>query len=220
VSNKLSFIEVAGVVHEDPLGLERLKRWLSSLGFTAESKPAFVAVEYDPFYLSRLVAERSSFRTLVEREWPFLSKEDYTTLEKSLGYDGDAHVDIFPNSETIWLDEGRWGAAVESVATGLAKRRMQILCSSAKSIPQQCDGFLCRLSQKAWADAKANRSPNGDERDRLFSKLVTARANHQISNRAIAIVGASHARSKISDSFVSLVKADGIGCRIEILESC
>ena len=216
MSYQLSSIEVAGVNHQDPLGLGRLQAWLRSLGFTAESTPAFVAVEYDPTYFSRIVLQRSKFRELMGNKWPFLSADDHTTLEKSLGYEGDAHASIFPDSDTLWLDNDRWSDPV-SEASGYAQDRMRILCNCATSIAQEPDGFLCRLSQSVCAQAQANRSSAGDERDAQFAALVTGRTNNQPSNRAVAIVGASHARLKVSDSFVSKVRAAEIECRVQIL---
>ncbi len=50
-----------------------------------------------PTYFSRIVLQRSKFRELMGNKWPFLSADDHTTLEKSLGYEGDAHASIFPD---------------------------------------------------------------------------------------------------------------------------
>jgi hypothetical protein len=218
MSEQPSLIEVAGVTHEDPLGFGRLKRWLLGLGFSAKYEPAFVAVEYDIIHLSRIVAQRPSFGELVKQEWPFLCPEEYAMLEKSLGYEGDAHVDLFPNAETVWLDEGRQGSGIETALQTFAERRMEVLRLSAQSIPQQRKAFLPLLSQNVWAQAKANRLSRGDDRDRRFADMITARASNQSWDRAIVIVGASHTRQEVSDSFVRRVEAAGIICRITILE--
>ncbi|MBI2999827.1 MAG: hypothetical protein HYY46_15470 [Deltaproteobacteria bacterium] len=218
MSDERPLIEVAGVTHEDPVGARRLNGWLGGLGFGTRSMPAFVAVEYDSSHLPQIVAQRPSFRKLVEREWSFLLREDHAELERSLGYEGDAHTEIFPDSETLWLDEGRQG--VQKAVTEFAKQRLDVLRHSAESISQDCDRFLLRLSRQVCEEAKTNRLPTADERDERFASLVIARTRRQSWRRAVAIVGASHARHDVEGSFVRLVEAGGIRCRITMLDAC
>lgn len=207
-------IEVAGVLHADPLGLDRLRRWLLSLSFTDQPTPGFVAVEYKCSHLSQIVRQRTTFRELVEGQWPFLRPEDHTMFERSLGHDGDAHSDIFPYFETLWLDE----KLPDKELTEYAKRRLSDLRCYTNSISQKGEEFLLALSRKLWASAVDNRFDQPGERDTTWSELIINRARREVRERAVAIVGQMHARREISDAFVRRLEAAGICCRVRILD--
>ncbi len=206
-------IDVVGVVHQDPLGYPRLQGYLESLCSSREHKPDFVAVEYDQNYFKHIIDQRPKLRKLVEKEWPYLSAEDHTTLENSLGYEGDTHCRIFPDSSTVWLDKGRSDIKVEDVEQ-YAEHRIKMLRCCAASMSQDPNGFLCRLSRKVCDAARANRDQPGNDRDKKFAEMIRS----QLKNYAVVIVGASHARLDVQDSFVSIVQDLGIRCRIHILE--
>jgi hypothetical protein len=219
LSRREPTLEVAGVNHADPLGSPRLREWLLALDSTAKSTLRFVAVEYDASHLPEIVTQRPRFRDLVKREWPFLTPDDHTALERSLAYDGDAHRAIFPDVATVWLDQGRSDPGVEFEVATFAQGRLECLRRHARSLTPGRDDFLLRLSRSLWAGALADRRPIGDERDRRFADVViSACVEHQLLSRAIVVVGASHARPEVSDSFVSLVQAAGIPCRVTILD--
>lgn len=212
--NNCRSIVLVGVVHQDPLGLPRLQAFLERLCSLNEHKPDFIAVEYDPKSLCHIIDQRPKFRELAEKEWPFLSAEDLTTLENSLGFEGDTHHRIFPDSNTTWLDKGRSDIKFEDVEY-YAEDRIKILRDCAKSESRDPNGFLRRLSSKVCAEAKANRKPTGNYRDKQFAEII----KQQLSNYAVVIVGASHVRLDVQNSFASLVQDAGILCRIQILGS-
>jgi len=206
-------IEVAGVLHADPLGLDRLRSWLSSLSFTDQSTPGFVAVEYKCSHLSQIVRQRTTFRELVEGQWPFLRPEGHTMFERSLGHDGDAHRDILPYFKTLWLEEKLPGEELAEYA----KRRLSDLRFYTNSISQKDEEFLLELSRRLWDSAVNNRFDQPNKRDETWSELIIDRARCEVREHAVAIVGQMHARREIPDSFVYRLEKAKIRCRVKIL---
>lgn len=100
-------LKIAGIVHNDVLGRERLLKWLQETKTTEKSPPAFIAVEYDQEIFRRIQAQRPVFRRLAAEAWPGAPSSVLKAIEESLVYEGDLHETVFPGIETVWLDQGR-----------------------------------------------------------------------------------------------------------------
>lgn len=99
-----------GGVHNSLSCRDRLVSTLNDIS-ESERSVSFVAVEYDEntFY-NRILPLRDAIDECKKKN-PIFSKyvsdDEMHELASCIGYDGDAHMDIFPDVETVWLDEGR-----------------------------------------------------------------------------------------------------------------
>jgi hypothetical protein len=201
-------LRIAGINHFDPTIRQKLLKWLDDCS-SKYGKPDFVALEWDKKVFEGVKAKREEFQRLLMETWPAVSKTLLNTLTLSLGYEGDAHLEVYPDVEILWLDEGRKQSQVpedypkhyvETCARNLFKRYDKFL---GEWPDNECDSsVLARLSRAASAVPQTE----FDNRDAKFAGLIKS---HPVSGRhgwAIAIVGRDHARRNAGSMRVLLEK--------------
>ena len=63
-------ILIAGIVHYDVLGPDRLKKWFKGVLKTRGNFPEFVAVEWDEKIFDQIISQRTLIREYAKAEWP------------------------------------------------------------------------------------------------------------------------------------------------------
>lgn len=188
-------LHLIGINHYDPLGRGRLVECLTSLAMQHGAPPIFVAVEWDPMYFAQVKQQRPAFRNLARDELKVERNVVLDALELSLGYEGDAHRDVFPNVDTLWLDQGRQAGFI----TPYAQRRAGIYKSYLKHHSEvDEESILNTLSLEAWqaSDKAGHNLGDWDYRDELWLERVGSRLAGDPGEWAILIVGAGHTEEK------------------------
>ena len=116
-------ILIAGIVHFDVLGPDRLKKWFQKVLKIRKSFPEFVAVEWDEMIFNQIISQRSLIRKFAKASWTEAPSDFLDKIELSLGFEGDTHNSIFEKAETLWLDQGR-PVSDRSIVSEYAKDRM------------------------------------------------------------------------------------------------
>jgi len=208
-------VRVAGVVHNDLLGRERLLKWLREIKDLEKIPPLFVAVEYDESIFGLIRRQRPVLRKLAAEAWPSSSHSVLKLIEDSLAYEGDLHEIAFPAVETLWLDQGRT-VGDPTILSDYARDRLNIYKSfvldESKVIS---NATLLTMSLKAWEEG-SEPQPGGSDRDVKFTQVILDRLKGESRGWAIAIVGSNHA-SGVEGSMVSHLKSQGIECQVSQL---
>jgi hypothetical protein len=183
----------AGINHNDPFMRKELAEWLHDLKAQHKSDPCFVAVEWGKHAHSKVVDARDEFKELAKKAWPGVSDDLLTTLAEAMGYEGDAHREVWPELDPIWLDDDRPSTLkveyeLDNYAAGrLGIYKFRMGKADPVSDPQ---GALQRLSdaahvgQQAWAD---------NPRDESWAKQITAAiGNAPKCEWAVVICGSEH----------------------------
>lgn len=204
-------LHIAGVNHNDPLGRERLKKWLEKLSVINDKSPAFVAVEYDNNIFEQIKKQRKRFRQLLQNEWSFLSPVELDIVENSLAYDGDTHLEVFPNAEILWLDKNRnendtsWIDRYAEVQLNVYK---QYSFNKKPLFLNWLSGDVCRNTPTA---------SQSTSRDQKFARLILKKVSRNKSTWAIAIVGSDHTKKDIQGSMRCLLENAGLTCEVTVL---
>ena len=200
-------IYMAGVNHFDPLCRENLIKWFTELVAINDNPPAFIAVEYDKDHFEQIKKQRKRFRRLIQNEWPYLSSDKVDILQNSLGYEGDAHLQVFPAVELLWLDEGRQ-VNNKSIIINYAEDRLKIYAGSwSVSKPLS-------INQLSENIRKIEASGVSSDRDVEFARLIQQRISKGGGSWAIAVVGSSHASEKNQGSMRYLLEDAGLLCEV------
>jgi hypothetical protein len=199
-----------GIRHWDPLGRDRLIKALRALQKCHSEPPYFVAVEYDSQEFDRLRRQRSLFRNELSKKEPRLSEEELNVYELSLAYEGDAHQDLFPDSKTVWLDEGR-NAKIED----MDKRLLGWYVGICDKLGVSLAGSLEKISHDIGSEEDDSIEDPG--RDKKFAEVVKSELN-QKKEWAIVIVGRAHTNSKTQGSMANLLMRDGV--QFDMLDLC
>lgn len=200
-------LRIAGINHKDPAMRHRLIELLNEY-FAKYKTPDFIAVEWDENVFSAVLAKREELRGLLKGEWPNIPEKLLNTLVQSLGYEGDAHLDVYPNVDTVWLDQGRkdYGSDfTEKFAKWRLRDYRRFLGTCCIDSPHA----LSRLSESA---SKVD-CPRYDPRDRIFADAIRKRSILGGNDWAIAIVGDDHARTG-GGSMRDLLAAMGYKCEV------
>lgn len=201
-------LRIAGINHKDPAMRQRLIEWLARCS-TRFGQPDFVAVEWDMDVFESVKAKREEFRCLLRNEWPNFSESVLDTLMLSLGYEGDAHVAIYPTADTLWLDQGRKDYPRNFVAKCAAWRfRDYKKFLDARPGGSDDSAILCRISEGASVVA----APQYGTRDRKWAELIAQATAQGINNWAIAIVGNDHAVDD-DGSMRRILEETGYACK-------
>ncbi len=204
-------LHVAGVHHFDPSGPARLKAWLTGLSYEQKTPPAFVAVEYEESTFEQIRRQRPQFRQLLQREWPGAPPDLLEVLERSLAYEADTHLHVFPTVETFWLQHGM-AEAVPTYAQGRLLLYQSYL--GEDPLPADTTAALTLLRARAW---QRNDPPTrGNERDARWASLLWDRLRKGDGERAIVVVGANHA-SGYPGYLVPLLRERGGHCDVVFL---
>ena len=206
---------VAGIVHNDLFGRERLLRWLREIQDMEKTSPLFVAVEFDESIFCEIRKQRQKLRELAEEAWPNSCISVLKIIEDSLVYEGDLHELVFPSVETLWLDQGR-KVSDKSILSRFAHDRLNIYKSFVPSGSKALSKLtLLSMSIAAW-EIGAKPQPGGFERDVKFSHMILDRLKGEADGWAVAIVGSNHA-SDVEGSMVILLQNQSIKCQVNKL---
>jgi len=183
-------LRIAGINHFDPTMRSELIQWLNSCS-KRFGTPKFIAVEWDNEVFDGVRAERQQFRRLLAEAWQWISKSHLDTLTISLGYEADAHSDIYPDVEVLWLDQGR--VYPKDFVAKCAKNRLKQYEGFLQNWPTSTDNsnLLLRIRQRASNVPP----PQADARDKKWTELIKARLCDPRDSWAIAIVCSDHARA-------------------------
>ena len=208
---------LAGVIHNDPLGRDRIHYWLK--GIKESTPPAFVAVEWGETVFRLLEASRSGLGMKLQVRFPDVESDVIQTLADLLAYEGDSHKGIYPNADVIWLDDGRVcidkGKQLtnEEIANKVVQGRHSImeLWLSNRFQFDSSEKFLSQISSEVWTSSTR---PETSERDEKFAGLILSRI-HEDGWGAV-ITGAEHTEDKEGRMRYLLSQA-GQNCDVEIL---
>jgi hypothetical protein len=206
-------LKVAGVDHNDLLGRDRLLNWFYKIKQSEKNLPLFVAVEYDEGIFHRIRSQRPILRALAAQVWPGSPGSILEVVQDSLVYEGDLHKTVFPEVETLWLDQGRM-VDDPTIISNYAHDRLNIYKSF---VPREAtaltDDTLLTMSARAWKRAVP---PRASDRDEKLACVILDRLREQTAAWAIAVVGFSHA-AEIEDSMVLRLRSRGIECHVNQL---
>jgi len=204
-------LHAAGIAHGDPFGPSRLRHWLGSLRKTLPSPPAYIAVEFDQATFAAIKAQRPSFRRLASEAWPSASQSFIDLLAQAFGFEGDTHSLIYPEVNTLWLDQDRV-LEDDFRADQYAQQRIDLYRRALPGGPALDSNGLIALSLTIWRSVDA--PPRRDNRrDILFANHIYRETQESNAAWAIAIVGARHASSE-EGSMVDLLVHNGIDCHV------
>ena len=199
---------IAGVNHFDPLCRPKLVKWLQHLSETYDKQPAFVAVGYDSNLFEQIKKQRRRFRQMLHNEWPSLTLEQLNILENSLAYEGDTHIEVFPDVEILWLDTGRqetdsneWDKYAEK---RLAMYKQYSFGKKTLSINKLSERIL-NIDDPEY---------NNLNRDEKFAYLIRQGISKSGGKWAIVIVGFNHTRKDIQGTMRCLLEDYGIICEV------
>ena len=208
-------LRIAGINHFNPRGRKKLEEWFDQLSSKAKTPPLFVAVEWNKNLFEYVKEQqRSMFRGLITNKWPDMSPDLTNELELSLAYEADAHRKAFPSAEVLWLDVERVddeGAQMAVSSYALCRLAMYESFLQGEPMPGDASRALDLLSKGAIDAASGNQKEMlNDARDIQWADSLISRVKKDDSAWAIAIVGLSHANSKIKDSMINQIKARAI----------
>ena len=202
---------IAGVNHLDPLCRPKLVKWLQQLSETHDKRPAFVAVEYDKNLFEKAKKQRKRFRQMLQKEWPSLTSEQLNILENSLVYEGDTHLEVFPDVEILWLDT----------------RRQETDSSVVDKFEKYAEDRLAMYKQYSFGEKTLSinqlreRIRNVDDpecidldRSQKFAYLVSKGISKSGGKWAIVIVGFNHTRKDIQENMRCLLEDNGLICEV------
>ncbi len=202
-------LHIAGVNHNDPQCRSRLIIWMKKHYKKYKTVPAFIAVEYKKEHFIMIKRQRNKFFKLLNEKWHNLSSQVLHILTNSLAYESDAHIDIFPDVEILWLDEDR--EASSDIIDKYAEDRLNIIvgCTDKCNFTSIED-----ISEKIWARSRSSCPSN---RDKVFATKIKNKINSIEDNWAIVIIGTNHAEN-IAGSMRNLLEQHGICCNVDFMK--
>lgn len=203
-------LRIAGINHFDPLGRRKLQDWVAR--YANNPALAFVATEWDQDIFERVRGQRQRFQQLAARRWPEFSPQLLEILSMSLGYEADSHTQSFPNSEILWLDQGR-EANPEDI-NHYAEDRIQLYASFIDDGLDLANEEQMLLAMSERADQRAAGADGIGLRDQAFARLILDRVTHD--GWAMVIVGRRHA-SDSEGSMRRLLEEGRQRCEVALL---
>ncbi|MEK4987242.1 hypothetical protein NYE46_09445 [Listeria sp. FSL L8-0308] len=178
---------IAGINHNDPVSRTGLIQWLHEIKAENQTKPDFIASEWDEEVYTKVAAQRPYLSQLLEKEWPDLNQKQIESISKTLAYEGDSHKGIFDNVNVLWLDDSR--VVDQEAVDNFAKLRLQTLkmhCNNDAKF-----NFIEELSR----NLKKNECSDLPtiERDIKFASTIFAYVEENRCEWGIIIVGSLHA---------------------------
>lgn len=206
-------LQIAGVVHSDPLGKECLAAWLIDVKSKNEGEPAFVAVEYDQNIFIRL---KNNQRPILERmlrdKWPDIPSDICSALVEAIGYEAETSLDIFPNIDTLWLTEGQ--PVCDMDINEFAKLRLKLYQSVLLNENYQFTSeTLDDLSVSVWKRAEQGGEDHRGDIDRNFAERIQSALDNNINNWAVVIVGENHTLDK-EGTMTHILRNSGFDCAV------
>ncbi len=172
-----------------------------------------MAVEYRQSYFEEIIDQREKFGDLVKNNFPWLSEEESEQVKASLAYEGDIHLQVWPDVATVWLNEEPDVSdhiLPESVLE-YAQHRINSLKSYATSETSASLSFLDEVAIKLANERISKcRVVDMQKRRRDEESWVNILKKHlaklQSDEWGVAIIGSAHVRSEF---FLSSLKAAG-----------
>ena len=203
---------LAGVFHFDPRCVSALNNWFVRQVATKSSMPALVANEWSRIVFQAVEAQRPRFRRLLQAEWPGASPELLTILERSLAYEGDAHLSVCPDAEVLWLGKEHpnpGGSPSYDV------ERLALYRGFLGAAPMPPDPKLA-LELIGTAARKVAIGQSDPQRDLGLASAIMDRAERDPGGWAAIVVGANHLADR-ENSMLRVLQAHGYSCEVEIL---
>jgi hypothetical protein len=208
-------LQIAAILHFDPLCRSRLRSWLKNLSTEKREPPGFIAIEWDREIFEQVKQQRPVLQHMIEQEWPGAPEDFVKALSEAMGFEADTHQEVFPHVETIWLDQGR-EVPDSSVITDYARDRMNLYRSYwPEDISVPTTGILEAMSRKSWKRTAGSALERTD-RDSKFASNISEAITEKNPSWAISIVGASHA-SNSPGCMRALLEKKGVLCKAAIL---
>ncbi len=206
---------VAGVMHCDPLGRKRLRKWLKHLK-KKDIKPSYVLLEYNEKDHFAFPNARKKFRSLCEKKLAKygLSDDDFNILEESLGYELDSHLDSFDNIDILYYEELKFrDVTIKGIYDNYSK--MIFL----ENYDKNSGNFIDILSKELWKDLneKLEFSKYETKRDQYLFEQIKDKTRSFLNNDGLLIVGVNHTRD-YPNKLVNLLKESKIYKKIDITD--
>ena len=206
--------ELAGVMHCDPLGRERLLNWFHSLATQRPHLPRFVAVEWDPDRLP-VDRERQVVRTKLEALPLPIDRDVIEALVKTVALEADTHLPVYPTVETLWLDRFREIKDPSDVAM-FADYRVEHYASLLRMFASSRGRDLLEsISVFLWTNSLVS-AAHGDDRDTALAGAILHRSQPFLIEPdawAAVVLGTNHTRRDPGRVTTLLEQAGGI-CRV------
>jgi hypothetical protein len=206
------FLKIAGVNHFDPAIRSKLVTWLKKC-LEQHGSPNFVAVEWSQSMLAKVKAKRPELMKKVSNQWKKLSVELLETLTLSLGYEGDTHLQIFPNVKTVWLDDCR--TYPNQFGDRCALRWFNTYKRFLNNMPINRLSDSEILYRMSAAAAKVP-PPKYDLRDSNWADIIKAEIGENRLGWGIVIVGNDHIL-ELQGSMTQILRDTGILCHTDSL---
>lgn len=215
-------LRLVGINHKDPVMRQQLIEWLVASS-AKYGKPGFVAVEWDELIFNAVKAKRAEFRQLLKQEWPNISDPLLNTFALSLGYEGDSHIDVYPNVDILWLDEGRKeGMGDDDMTKGFVEKCARWRLLDYKRFlgewPTDSDDSMVMKQISDGASNIPDFKPNSRD-DKWVNRIVLKSAQTVNCRWAIAIIGEGHTR-KLKGTMRSQLENLNYICEVYSLISC
>ena len=204
----------AAINHFDPLCKPRLLCWLRDKAQQNAEPPDFVGVEWEHGLFEDVKAQRAELHRLAEQTWPEAPLAFIDALVQVLAFEGDTHLEVFTDAQTVWLDEGRV-VSDPTIITHYARDRMKVYQSYLSNVSSYDESTLIDMSREAWRRCpSANRGAT--LRDERFAAVITRHVKADSDSWAIVVVGADHA-SEEPGYLISRLNSAGILCIVSDL---
>ncbi|MCK4823228.1 hypothetical protein KA005_46155 [bacterium] len=174
-----------------------------------------MAVEWDYQIFEIICKQRKNVYNLARKQWPSATQKFLNTLAEAVAYEGDTHMDVFPDIHTIWLDQGRT-IRDQTIITDYAEDRINVYVNLiGNGIHDFDEETLYLMSRKAWERSEFSNDGNIDRLCK-FSSIIINKYVFNSNKWAIVIVGANHAR-KHQGTMISDLENHGFHCEVSDL---
>ena len=228
---------LVGTAHYDLRGRESLIRTLKGFDQYSDSTPAFVGVEYSEEETLSRIASRPRIKKQFAEQWPDLTADELNQIAETYGYDADSHGAVFPDSPTLFLDEGRIDGLTASHENAMCIQVCGFLWRLPETQAAACErgdnefeiafavisgcaappesispaNRLRDLSAVSWslADEHECSSIPLPERDHKWLGIIVEQLPLESEGWGIVIVGNNHIRPDVSNNLHSLLAEAG-----------
>ncbi|MGG4481239.1 hypothetical protein [Paenibacillus illinoisensis] len=208
-------IYIAGINHNDPLSRIELIEWMKDIAKHEKMSPVFIAPEWKEEYFNLVKEQREEFDRRVRSEWPLLTEKQIESITLSLGYEGDAHKEVFGELTVLWLDQER---NADRSVKDFYKFRFQNLRNWAQEIDQN-ENFVTMLSKviRGTQSVSVKTNPSIDPgRDAAFHQVINNECSPYSLGWAMIVVGVIHSLST-RGSMRNLLEIEGYQCIVKDL---
>jgi len=202
-------IQLVGTCHNDPMGKVNLKQCFQQSTFSNGCMPTFVAVEYSEQQFIQIRSQRPQFRELICEAWPQAGRTFINALADSLAYEADTHTELWPDMETLWLQEGD-----NRDVSAFAKQRLLVYKGYLNSPPQPWEDQrgIETLRENVWAVA-TSAEQELTEKDARWAELVKQKVSQCDDKWAVAVIGAAHTKNS-PGWFRNILETNGFKCEV------